>query len=77
MKYFYSLLVIVMLSSCAEDLDCQTCNSDTAGGTVTIEFCQDGADVIQTTGNVVTVIPNANLATIIQGQEMVAGVVCN
>jgi len=77
MKVIYSLLFVLALCSCGEDLDCQTCNSDTAGGTVTIKFCQDGPDVMQTTGTVVTVIPNANLTDIIAGQEMVAGVTCN
>lgn len=77
MKYLYISLLALVLSSCVDDSDCQTCTSDTAGGTVTIQFCQDGPDVIQTTGDVVSVLQDANVATIVAGQEALEGVVCN
>jgi|GEM_PF-2142020 len=78
MKYLLILVLTASLYSCVDDSDCQTCTTETTGGDVNVEFCQEGSDVIQTTNGVVSVdpIPNTTVAALVATQEA-NGALCN
>lgn len=78
MKYLFILLITASFYSCVDDSDCQTCVTETTGGDVTVEFCQEGTDVIQTTNGVVAVdpIPNTTVEVLVATQQA-NGAVCN
>jgi len=77
MKNIVLLFTFLFLVGCAaDDESCQTCESETPAGTISVEYCQEGTDVVSNTSGVLSTIPNTTVEEVVASQVAI-GLNCN
>lgn len=77
-KILIALVAIGFLMSCeADNPSCKTCTATTSAGNIVTEYCQNGADVIQTTDGVKSTVSNKTVEDIVNSVSQLPNTTCN